>query len=374
MRKTYIEINLDNLRHNFFEVKKRIPSKTGIMPVIKSNAYGHGLTPVASELEEAGAKKFAVFNIEEAEELRKAGIKIPILILGSIFPFEARRAVKIDNISIAIFDLNVAKNLSLEAKKKNKKIPVHIKIDTGMGRLGVMPNTAVSFARSVKKLLGLKLEGVFSHFGSADDPKSALTNHQLKTFKKLLSDFKKNKISFKEIHIDNSISSIMLSSSYFDFVRPGIILYGLSPFSNYFPKGLLDIRPVLSLKTHILQVKTLPKNHCVGYGCAYKTPRPTKIAVIPIGYADGFDRSLSNRAEVLIKGRRAPVIGRISMGVTTIDVSYIKNVKNGDEVVLIGRQKNEEVLVEELAQKINTISYEIVTNFSKDIPRIFIKK
>ncbi len=372
MHKTYIEVNLDNLRHNFLEVKKKIPRHTNIMPVIKANAYGHGVLPVARELIDVGAKKLAIFSVEEAEELRGAGVKTPLLILGSVFPEEAKRAV-LTGASIAVFDLSVAKVLSREAKKQCKKVPVHLKVDTGMGRLGVLAEKTLPFVKALKKMPGIEIEGVFSHFSSADDPKSVLTATQLKTFKDLIAKLRKNRITFKEIHIDNSIAAMTLPVSYFDFVRPGIVLYGLSPFSRYFPRGLADIRPVLSFKTKIAQVKTLPKNHCVGYGCTYKTVRKTKVAVIPVGYADGYDRSLSNRAEVLIRGRRAPVIGRISMELTTADVSYLKDVMAGDEVVLIGRQGKEEILTEELAQKINTISYEIVTRLPKSIPRVYIK-
>lgn len=368
---TWLNINLSNISHNIKQIKKLIGKDKEIIAVVKSNAYGHGLVAVSKTAVEAGVKMLAVVNIEEALAIRRSGINTSVLILGKVEKKDIDSVIK-NNIDLTIFD-KYGLNDIIGVKSS---LNVHLKCDTGMGRLGLMPNEVLAAAQKLRKNPDIKIKGVMTHFCCADLAKGDLIKNQIRVFARVLETLKKYHISPGIIHLENSAAVLkntdrhkILTDEYGQiYIRPGIAIYGLTPFAD--SKNVIKLKPALEWKAKIIQVKSLPKGHCVSYGCDFKAKKPTKIAILPVGYYEGYDRGLSNRGEVLIKGKRSQVIGRVTMNYAMVDVTRIAGVRVGDEAVLIGKQGKEEITVNELAKKINTINYEILTGISPSVKRV----
>jgi alanine racemase len=365
-RPTWAEINLANLAYNLNSIRKLISKDTKILAVIKADAYGHGILAVAKKLLSLGIKYLGVASLDEAIVLRKAGIESNILILGGIFPKDSEAVVR-HNLTQAVYSLKVAKALDSSAKKQAKKVRVHVKIDTGMGRLGVWHSEAFDFVRKIKRFRFLEVEGIFTHLSSADTDAN-FTNNQITVFTRLIKKLESCGINIPLRHISNSLGVVDFKHSHLNLVRPGIMLYGLSPRKNL----RIKIKPLLSLKTRIISLKTVPSGRSISYGRSFITKKKSVIAALPIGYGDGYARILSNKAEVLIRGRRFKVIGRVCMDYIMADISGIKNPKVGEEVILIGRDRKNIISAEELADLAGTICYEIVCGIAKRVPRVYI--
>lgn len=372
LHRTWAEIDLSALIHNFDIIKsKAAPAKT--MVVVKADAYGHSVEDIAPVLDKAGADSFAVSNIDEALELRKIGITKPILVLGYT-PIEAAQLLYTNNISQCVYSLEYAKALSAEAVLKNLKIKIHIKLDTGMSRLGFncRDNSLEQIEDAIEaaKLDNFYLEGIFTHFSVADrtpDLEDGFTNDQFSRFLLAKKKFLDSGLFPEYCHCCNSAATLFDSDKHLDICRPGIILYGLTP--SYDLDLQENLIPVMTLKSVVSMVKEIKKGDVVSYGKTFKAEKDIKVATVSAGYADGYPRLLSNKAYVLINGKKANVLGRVCMDQMCVDVSKIENVKMGDEVILFGK----ELPVEVLAEICGTINYELVCGISKRVPRVILK-
>ncbi|MFH0948591.1 MAG: alanine racemase [Elusimicrobiota bacterium] len=366
LRPTYAEINLENIKYNVKAIKNFVGKNVEILAVIKADAYGHGAVEVVRTLEKTAVKIFGVATIEEGIELRLAEIKKDILVLGSTYPFENFSEIIKYNLTPTIASISGLKSFNKFAKYKNKKLPFHLKIDTGMGRIGISPKTFVSLISKIKNLKNVYIDGIYSHLACAAENES-FTKKQLRDFEKL-----SRKISARYRHIAASSSIIGYKSSHFNLVRPGLLIYGLLPSEN--SDSIIPVKPALSLKTKIVYLKTVPKNTSISYCRTFVTKRISEIATIPIGYADGFFRCNSvppGRAYVIVHGKKVRVVGAVCMDMAMIDVTGVKNVSVGDEVVIIGSQGREKISAEDVAKRCRTINYEIVTSISKRVPRVY---
>lgn len=370
-RPTWAEIDLGAIKHNLGQIKKVIGSgKKGapkIMAVVKANAYGHGLIEVARALEKLNVDYLGVASLDEAIALRRAGINLPVLVLGSILPEEIDTALNYD-VTLTVCNKELARQLNKKAKAANKCVRVHIKVDTGMGRIGIWHEQAFNFVKMFTKMENIRSEGIYTHFASASRD-NFFTRYQLESFEALLRKLTQEGIQFDYRDPANSIALVNLKKSHFNLVRPGIVIYGMHPKRSF--ARILDLKPVLSLKTKIVYLKDVPQGRSISYGRTYITEKASRIATLPIGYADGYGRILSNRASVLVKGQKAPVVGKVTMDQTMIDVGHIKGVKIGDEVVLIGRQGKLQMSTEEIARVSKTIPYEIVCSITNRVPRVY---
>jgi len=377
-RATRAEINLKAFKHNIENLKKILGSDVGIMSVIKADAYGHGAVPCSKAALECGVSYLGAGIIDEGIELRKNGITEPILILGGIFLNEAADLVHYDLTTI-LSTPTLADELSNQGKKQGKIVKVHIKVDTGMNRLGVRPEDLLNLIEKIKTLPNLNLEALSTHFSSADDEDSSITKNQIELFQKALLELKKSGIHPPITHLANSSALFRFPDSRGKIVRPGLIQYGAlpSPILNPIVKKLCkkdnldDFQPVMQWKSKIIQLKLTPKGKALSYSRKYFTQKESLIATLPIGYADGLNRNLSNNMQVLIKGKFAPQVGNICMDMILIDVSKIPDVNLGEDVVIWGKQGNKQISVEELADKSGTIPYELFCNVSKRVPRIY---
>jgi len=367
-RPTWAEIDLGAIDFNYKQVKKLIGNNIHMMVVVKANAYGHGTVEVSRVLEKAGVDYLGVATTDEAVRLRDHGINSPILILGSVLPEEAKVAME-RNVTLTLCSDDLLDSIKKLNKQTNLKARVHVKIDTGMGRIGVWHEEALDFIKKVSHDKSFILEGIYTHFSSAgrDD---FFTRYQIDSFEKLLVDIEKHWIKISMRHAANSIATVDFKRSHMNLVRPGLVIYGMYP-KHTFPK-LIKLKSALTLKTKIVFIKDVPPGRSISYGRTHVTQKHTKIATLPIGYADGYERSLSNKADVLVHGQRAPVIGKVTMDQVLIDVGHIKGVKIGDEVVLIGKQGNEEIRAEKLARLAGTIAYETVCSISNRVPRVYL--
>jgi alanine racemase len=365
-RSTWAEIDLKAVEHNFKQIKKVSGKKIKVMAVVKANAYGHGTVEVSKVLERLGVDYLGVATTDEAMRLRDHGIKAPILILGHVLPREVRSAIEHD------IALTVSSEELLSAIRKAatgaKKARIHIKIDTGMGRLGIWHEEAINFIKNLVADRNIVLEGIYTHFSSVgrDD---FFTAYQFDSFEKILSKLESFDINIPLKHTANSIATVDMKRSHLNLVRPGLVIYGMYPKATF--QKIINLRPAMALKTRIVFIKDAPPGRSISYGRTYVTQKHTRIATLPIGYADGYARSLSNKAEVLVRGQRAPVVGKVTMDQTMIDVGHIKDVKVGDEVVLIGKQGKDEIRAEKLARLAGTIAYETVCSISNRVPRIY---
>ena len=365
---TTAEVDLGALAYNYHQLRQLAPPTVKFLTVVKADAYGHGAIPVSKRLEELGAAFLGVATVAEGAELRNAGIKTPILVLSGIYPEEVE-GVLTYQLTPMVYRLEIAEALSATAKKKGKKIPIHIKMDTGMGRIGVPAKEALAFASRLRKFENLEIEGIASHFATADGGNSSFAEEQLQSFTRTLEEMKKANIDPPFCHIANSAALVNFPAAHFTLVRPGIMLYGAYPSPSL--KERVSLRQVMSWKSLVADLKMVPEGSPISYGRTFITQRPSLIAAIPVGYADGYNRLFSNRGEVLIKGIRAPVVGRVCMDWTMVDVTDIPEVAVGDNVVLMGNQLDQEITAEELGERIGTISYEILCSVGKRVPRIY---
>lgn len=365
-RPTWAEVDLGAVIYNYKQVRRLVGASVKIMPVVKANAYGHGTVEISTVLEKMGADYLGVATTDEAIRLRDHGIKTPILILGQVLPREVKPAVE-RGVTLTLSGDELLGAIRA-ATRHGIKAKVHIKIDTGMGRIGIWHEEAINFIKNLAQDKSVAMEGIYTHFASAgrDD---FFTNYQIESFEKLLSKLEDFDINIPLRHAANSIATVDFKRSYQNLVRPGLIIYGMYPKHTF--HKLIKLKPALSLKTRIVFIKSTPPGRSISYGRSYITQKYTRIATLPIGYADGYARNLSNKAEVLVRGRRAPVVGRVTMDQTMIDVGHIRNARIGDEVVLIGRQGRDEIRTEKLARLAGTIAYETVCSISNRVPRIY---
>ena len=361
-------VDLGALRHNFLEIRKLAGAGRGILAVVKSDAYGHGMVPVAQTLEAAGAEHLAVFEAEEGVALRKAGCKVPVLVMMGIFPEEIPLVIE-HGLTPALFQPDIAEALSRASIERGTVSPVHIKLDSGMSRLGVFWQDLEGFLKQLKLLKGIRPEGIFTHLAVADQPNRPLTDRQIGILGDAVKACRRILDFNGVVHVSNSGALLGEKGLDLDLVHPGILLYGSPPAEGW--PGSRAFRPVMTFRSKVLLVKTVPPGTPVSYGCTHVTERRCTIATIPVGYDDGYSRLLSNKGEVLIRGQRAPILGRICMNLTMVDVTHIGGARAGDEVVLLGSQGKEQITAEEIAGRMGSISYEVYCSIGKSNRRIY---
>lgn len=379
---TMAEIDLVALARNCRELRRLTAPSAKIMAVVKANGYGHGTSETARVSLNNGAEYLAVASISEAFDLRKAGIMAPILLFGHSLPSYVEYMIR-NEIRPSINTFASAEMLSMEGNHLKKRVKVHVKVDTGLGRLGIvcdgliLPDSsrssrkeAVETILKIASLPNLEIEGIYTHFANADHHDKSYARLQFSMFCDILDDLKKRGCEIRFRHAANSAAIIDMPETHLDIVRPGISLYGLWP-SDEVDKSHINLKPVMAVKSTIIQVKEVLAGFKVSYGSTYETTKRTSIATVPIGYADGYSRLLSSRGFMLVHGQRAPIIGRVCMDMTLIDVGHIPNVNIEDEVVVLGKQGNEEVTADEIARIASTINYEIVSAITARVPRIY---
>ncbi len=366
------EIKLDAVKNNVKNIRGLLKDGTRLLAVIKADAYGHGAVEVAkSLLFDGGADYFGVATYGEAEQLRRARINTPVLILGAVFGDEYAELVK-DNITLTVFDFDTAKKLSDTAKKLGKTAKIHIKIDTGMARIGFLPSEdAVEEIIKISKLDGIEIEGMFSHFAKADEADKMPTRVQFEKFMFIKNELLKRGIKIPICHICNSAGIIDFPEYHLDMVRSGIITYGYYP-SDFVNKDALKLESAMSFKSRVVHIKTVEAGTNVSYGGTFTAKEKMKIATVSAGYADGYNRLLSNKADVIINGERCRVLGRVCMDQLMVDATHLKNINLGDEVILFGKGGNNTVTVEETAEIIGTINYEVLCSLSRRVPGVYI--
>lgn len=367
----WAEINLNNLINNIDEIKKKSNSSE-IIGVVKANAYGHGAVEISKALLSCNIKKLAVANIVEAIELRENNITAPIMLLGISEDLAINELINY-NVEPTVSTLHFAKNLNESAREKNKIIKIHIALDSGMGRIGFR-NTSkdIDDIVSISNLSNLKIDSIFSHFSTADSIDKSYSNNQIYIYNSIINKLKEKGVNISKRNLSNSAAIIDIPESHYDYVRPGIIQYGYYP-SDEVNKNDIHIKPVLTWKTRIVHIKEVDGNEYIGYGKTYKTSKKTLIATLPVGYADGYSRSLSNKGSVIIKGKLAPIIGNVCMDQFMIDITDIEGVKSGDEVILLGSDGEVKFDAEDMANILNTISYEVLCLIGRRAPRVYIK-
>ena len=364
-RPSLVEVDLSVIGHNYRQVEKIVGPKVKILAAVKAHAYGHGLIEISRFLEKLGVEFLGVASIDEGIELRENGIGCKILVLGSVLRDNCQDAIE-NNLTLTVCTRDLLWQLDKLGREMHKAIPVQLKIDTGMGRIGMWHKEAVDFIQEAASFANIKLEGLYTHFPSAEtDPE--FTREQLKIFNSIVEELKPG-IKFDYLHSANSMGILGYKDSHFNLVRPGLILYGIYPDEKI--RNLFSFKPALTLKSKVVFLKKVPEGRGISYGHTYKTSSSVNIATVAIGYADGYPRALSNCSEVLIKGKRHKVIGAVCMDKIMVEIKD-DAVELEDEVVLIGKQKDEIIRVEELAQHAGTIAYEIITGLSSRLPRIY---
>jgi alanine racemase len=373
-RPTIAEIDLAALRNNFIQIKKAIPKGCDILAVVKADAYGHGFMDIAKELDSLGVNAFGVAFLAEGIQLRKSGIDRPVLVLGGLYPGQEKKCIGF-NLSTTIFSLEHARLLNYVAGKLYRKAKVHVKIDTGMGRLGISYSDSAAFFDKLKEMKNVELEGIISHFSSADDldaGSSEYTDRQAEIFAKVIADASERGLSPRYIHIANSAAAFSRSLPFCNMVRPGITLYGALPSADF--QGKIDLKPVMRLKSKVAMLKWVEPGTCVSYARQYVAKEKILVASVPVGYADGYSRALTNRGEVIVRGKRARVIGTVCMDWIMLDVTGVPGVAVEDDVTLLGcDHEGNCIRAEELAEKTGTIPYEIFCGISKRVPRVYLK-
>ncbi len=368
-RPTFARISLENLGHNYHELRKA-SSGAKLLSVVKANAYGHGIVEVSRELTSLGTDFLGVAIAKEGVVLREAGLKGPIILLGGIFPGEAGEVVAF-NLTPVICDLKTAGELNAAAEPAGVRQKIHVKIDTGMGRIGLLPGDIEAFFRGLAKLSNIEVEGVLSHLSDTENPDHSYSAFQRERFTSALELIRSLGFSPEVTHLSNSAAAVTLPETRFEMVRPGLMLYGVYPTGDFAEK--IDLKPVMGLRSAIISLKKVPVGTSISYGRTFITERETLIATIPAGYADGVPRRLSGAGEVLVRGKRARIAGVVCMDMTTIDVTNIEGVECGDEVVIIGAASGsgEEITALEVAERSGTIPYEILCNISARVPRVY---
>lgn len=372
-RPTLAEIDLAALRHNYLQLRQSIPRTTGILAVVKADAYGHGFMDISRELEMLNITAFGVAFLAEGIQLRKSGIDRPILLLGGIYPGQERKCIGF-NLSTVVFNLEQARALDSAASRLFRKASIHLKVDTGMGRLGIHHQHAAEFFKELKRLRNIDLEGIISHFASADeldDDGRRFTEKQQEIFAGVVETAHKEGFTPRFIHLANSAAAVSLTLPFCNLVRPGIALYGAIPSIDF--QGKLDLKPVMRLKSRIAMLKWVDPGMSLSYARTFVSGRRTLVASVPVGYADGYCRALSNRGEALVRGQRAPVAGTVCMDWIMLDVTDIPDVAEADEVILLGCSDSAECIrAEELAERAGTIPYEVFCGISKRVPRAYL--
>lgn len=372
-RPTFAEIDLGALKYNYAKIRSSLSSRTKILAVVKADAYGHGFMDISRELETLGVNAFGVAFLAEGIQLRKSGIDKPILLLGGVYPGQERKCIGF-NISTVVFSIEQAQALNHAAAKLFRKAQIHLKIDTGMGRLGINYQQTPQFINELKKLSNISVEGVMSHFASADELDESgthFTQLQCDRFEWALSEVRKAGFKPGYIHLANSAGALIREMPECNLVRPGITLYGAIPSADF--HGKIELKPVMCLKSRIAMIKKIEANTTISYARRFTAQRQTVIASVPVGYADGYPRSLTNKGEALVRGKRVQIAGTVCMDWIMLDVTGIDAVSVGDEVILMGNDGNGNcITAEELASKAGTIPYEIFCGISKRVPRVYI--
>ncbi|MGM0424854.1 MAG: alanine racemase [Thermodesulfobacteriota bacterium] len=374
----WAEIDLGAIAHNCRRIRGHIQPKTGFMAVVKAGGYGHGAKEVARTVLEHGADQLAVARLQEALELRQAGIEASILILGWTSAWDIDLLLEQDLVQ-SVFDLEQARELSHAAQARGRKLKCHLKLDTGMGRLGLPAQDAGSSTRAQPKLLqaiqeifqlpGLWVQGLYTHLAQADNPDLSHCKGQLACLQTVLEQMRRQGLEPGLCHAANSAGVLNLQESHLDLIRPGLILYGLYPELN---RANLELKPAMHLKARVIQVRELLPGHTVSYGSTFVARDRVRIATVPTGYADGYPRILSNQGQMLLKGHRATVAGRVCMDLTMLDVSHIPGVEAGDEILILGEQQGQGIRAEELGSLSCSINYEIVSRLGSRVPRLYI--
>lgn len=374
-RPTYAEIDLSALHHNFGVIRSNLPDSVGILAVVKADAYGHGFMDISRELESLGVNAYGVAFLAEGIQLRKSGIDRPVLLLGGVYPGQERKCVGY-NLSTVVFAMEQARALNHAAGKLFRKAQVHLKIDTGMGRLGIQYQDLPRFLEELRTLPNIALEGLLSHFSTADELDEEgrhYTRLQAERFEWAIARTRDAGFSPRHIHIANSAGALLRHIPGCNLVRPGIALYGALPSSDF--QGKLALRPVMRFRSRIAMLKWVEPGSAVSYGRRFTAGQRLLIASVPVGYADGYSRSLTNRGAALVRGRRAPVAGTVCMDWTMLDVTGIDGVSVGDDVILIGSDgAGNSISAEEVASASGTIPYEIFCGISKRVPRVYLKQ
>lgn len=370
-KRTWAEVDLDAIAHNMREIRRITNKNAQIMAVVKADAYGHGFMETAKTLLENGADRLAVAVLQEGKQLRSRGVDVPILILGASGPEDAEDIINFD-ITPNVFDYEFAKALSYTAEKKEKVTKVHIKLDTGMSRIGFVVDDGdneeiINEILKVSRLPYIEIEGIFSHFATSDESDRQYTLLQFERFMRVVKALEERGLHIPIKHICNSAGIMMYPEMHLDMVRPGVILYGMYP-SNEVDKSRLDLIPAMTLKSSITLVKEVEPGRGVSYGKEYITDSITKIATVPIGYADGYLRKIAKKGRMLVNGVKVPIIGRICMDQCMIDVTNVHNIDRGDEAIIFGR---EGITIDDLAGWLETINYEVACVIGKRIPRIY---
>ena len=372
------DIDLDRIRKNTIRLNRLTGPDTAFMAVVKANAYGHGAVQVAKTVLENGASQLGVARLHEAMELRNAGIESPILVFGHVDPDQILPAAE-HSLTLSVFHGETAEAYSVQAVQAGKRLDIHLKVDTGMGRVGMIVgdpadrtsrNHLIRQIRQITELPGIDAKGIYTHFAAADHKDPAYTLEQIRRFDSLLNDLETERIRFQIRHAANSAGLIGFPQAHYDMVRPGISLYGLYPSEDVGPSRV-NLIPAMTLRSIISSVKKVPKGFKVSYGMTYETHKPTVLASVPIGYGDGFSRCFSSNGTMLVNGCRAPIVGRVCMDQTMIDVGDIPGVRAGDPVVIIGHQKDQEIRADEWAERSGTINYEIVTALTQRVHRVY---
>lgn len=369
-RPTFAKIDLDALEHNYNQLRKRVGQDVSIMAVIKADAYGHGGVPVGANLEKVGADWFGVAFCEEGIALREGGITRPILVLGGLYYGETKKAHKY-SLTPVVYSLDNARMVSQHAANLGITFDVHVKIDTGMSRIGLMPQEAVKQVLQIAKLPNLRIEGILSHLATVSEDLGDSYWKQHATFHEILDRLKKKGIDPPLKHLSASAACMASPRPPFNMVRPGLLLFGCYPSASF--RKLIDLKPVFSLTSGILHLKTIGPGTPVSYEGTFVTTRETRVATLPMGYADGLLRQLSNIGSVLVCGKRAPILGNVCMDMCMIDVTDIAQAQIGDEVVFIGQQGDEQIFAEEVAEQCGTIPYEIFCKINQRVSRIYLK-
>jgi len=365
----WIEVDLSAIRHNLSCVKRLIAKETAVLAPVKANGYGHGILQVSKALVESGIDYLGVSTVDEAILLRENGFKKePILMLGAILPQAADIIVRY-NITQAVGDACLARALDIAAKKQGTRAKVHIKVDTGMGRIGIWHQVAEKAIIKICNMKNLDVEGLFSHCSSAGEDHTA-THKQINAFLSLVESVEKKGIYLKYKHIANSMAVVDYKYSHMNLIRPGIMLYGLCPYPVSFGRRV-RLKPAMSLMSRVVFLKKVPAGRNISYGSTYTTTKQSVIATVPIGYGDGLSRKLSNRGYFIIKGRKTPIAGRVCMDQTMVDAGNISDIKVGDKVVLIGSQGKVHITANDIARICHTIPYEVICGFDKRIPKVY---
>jgi alanine racemase len=378
----WAEIDLPAIAHNVRELRRRTDPKAKLMAVVKANGYGHGAVEVARTALASGAEWLGVARLAEAVALREAGFGAPILVLGYTPPAAAEHLIEYD-LGQSVYSLAAAQAYSNAAVSRGRRISVHLKVDTGMGRLGLVPaalagqgsaggagEAFIRTATAILRLPGIEAEGIFTHFAAADSADPSYAKQQLGLFLEVLAALRAAGIEFPVRHAANSAAVIQLPESHLDLVRPGIALYGLKPSEETDLTGI-TLKPAMTFKTRIIHLKAVPAGTSISYGMTHRTISPTVIGTIPTGYADGYRRLHSSKGQMLVRGHRVPVVGRVCMDLSMLDVGAVPGVEVEDEVVIFGRQGEDFISADDLARELGTINYEIVCDLTARVPRVY---